>query len=120
MATQRFRGADDEVIEGSGDIFADLGIELSPEEALKVEIALQISRTITSRGLTQVQVGELVGIDQAKVSQITRGRLKGFSIERLMRLLAALGWDIDIRFRPSKGRRGGLTAAAEAPTRLRA
>ncbi len=37
-----------------------------------------------------------MGIDQPKVSAIVNGRLANFSSERLMRLLTALGRDIEI------------------------
>jgi predicted XRE-type DNA-binding protein len=93
---------------GSGDVFADLGIELSPEERVKILIARQISRAIAERGLTQVAAAAVLEIDQAKVSNLTRGRVAGFSVERLMKFVAALGWDVDIEMRPSKNDRGSV------------
>ena len=41
-----------------------------------------------------------MGIDQPKVSALLNGRLANFSSERLMRLLTALGQDVDITVRP--------------------
>ena len=38
----------------------------------------------------------ILGIDQPKVSALKQGKLSGFSIERLMRLLLVLGRDIEI------------------------
>lgn len=87
----------DQVIEGSGNVFADLGVPSSQEDLLKVEIAAAITQTIHDRKLTQVEAARLMGADQAKVSAITRGRLKGMTAERLFRYLLALGRDIDIR-----------------------
>jgi predicted XRE-type DNA-binding protein len=87
---------------GSGDVFADLDIALSPDEALKLALARQITEAIVSRKLTQQQVSALVGVDQAKVSNITRGRIAGFSVERLMKVLLALGWNVEIEFAPSR------------------
>jgi predicted XRE-type DNA-binding protein len=46
-----------------------------------------------------------MGVDQPKVSALLNGRIASFSSERLMRLLTALGRDIDIVVRPSSGRR---------------
>lgn len=91
---------------GTGDVFADLGLELTPEDRVKILIARQISRAITDRGLTQVEAAKALEIDQAKVSNLTRGRIAGFSVERLMKFVAALGWDIDIEMRPSGNQRG--------------
>jgi predicted XRE-type DNA-binding protein len=78
----------------SGNVFADLGLP-NPEEALaKAELANKISVLIRERNLTQAKAARLLGIDQLKVSMLLRGRLTGFSIERLMRFLMLLGQDI--------------------------
>ena len=80
----------------SGNVFADLGLP-NPEEALaKAELAHKITLLIQDKGLTQVQSAKLLGIDQPKVSALIRGRLSGFSLERLMRFLLMLGQDIKI------------------------
>ena len=48
-----------QVEEGSGNVFADIGLP-NPEEALaKAEIARQVNRILTERGLNQVQAGAL-------------------------------------------------------------
>ena len=64
-------------------------------------------------GLTQVQAGDLLGIDQGTVSKLLNGRLDGFSQERLIRYLNALGNDVEIVVRRSKrlGYQGNLTVA---------
>jgi predicted XRE-type DNA-binding protein len=80
----------------SGNVFADLGLP-NPEEALaKAELAHKITVLIMRRGLTQAQAAKLLGVDQPKVSSLIRGRLTGFSIERLLRFLLRLGQDIRI------------------------
>lgn len=80
----------------SGNVFADLGLP-NPEELLaKAELAHKITVLIRQRGLTQAQAAKLLRVDQPKVSALIRGRLTGFSIERLMRLLLLLGQDIRI------------------------
>jgi len=85
----------------SGNLFADLGLP-NPEEALaKAELANKISVLIRERGLTQAKAARLLGIDQPKVSMLLRGRLTGFSLERLMRFLMLLGQDIRITVQAS-------------------
>ena len=80
----------------SGNVFADLGLP-NPEEALaKAELAQKIIVLIRKRGLTQIQAAKILGVDQPKVSALTRGQLTGFSLERLMRFLLRLGQDIKI------------------------
>jgi predicted XRE-type DNA-binding protein len=79
-----------------GNVFADLGLR-NPEEALaKAELANKITVLIRDKGMTQVQTAKLLGVDQPKVSALIRGRLSGFSLERLMRFLLLLGQDIKI------------------------
>jgi predicted XRE-type DNA-binding protein len=89
-----------EVIESSDNVFADLAVP-DPEEALvKAELAQAISTIIAARQLTQTQAAELLGIDQPKVSALVRGRLTGFSVDRLLRFLLALDNDVEIVIKP--------------------
>jgi predicted XRE-type DNA-binding protein len=84
----------------SGNVFADLKVP-NPEEALaKAELALRICETISEQKLTQAQAAVLLGIDQPKVSALIRGKLDGFSTDRLFRFLNALGQDVEIIVRP--------------------
>jgi predicted XRE-type DNA-binding protein len=86
----------------SGNVFADLGIE-NPEEALaKSELARQIAKVIKKRKLTQKQAAEILDIDQPKISALVRGRLRSFSLERLIRFLNELGQDVNIMVSPAK------------------
>jgi predicted XRE-type DNA-binding protein len=86
----------------SGNVFADLGLK-NPEELLaKAELVQRIADIITERKLTQGRAAKLLGIDQPKVSALLRGKLDGFSIDRLFRFLNALGRDVEIRIRPAR------------------
>lgn len=90
--------------ESSGNVFADLGVE-NPEEALaKSELARQIAKLIKKKKLTQHQAAEILGIDQPKISALIRGRLRSFSLERLIRFLNELGQDVNIMISPTKSR----------------
>jgi predicted XRE-type DNA-binding protein len=85
---------------GSGNVFADLGRPGAEEMLVKAELVHQISRIVRHRRLTQVQAAEILGISQPKVSELLRGNLRGFSLERIARFLTALGRDVEIRVRP--------------------
>ena len=88
------------ITEGSGNVYADLRLP-DPEVALaKAELALRIKASIKQQRLTQVEAAKLLGVDQAKVSALVRGRLSGFSTDRLFRFLNALGRDVEIVVRP--------------------
>jgi len=60
----------------------------------------RIGAIIERRGLTQSAAASLPAIDQPKVSALTRGRLAGFSLDRLVRFLALLGSDVEIVVKP--------------------
>jgi predicted XRE-type DNA-binding protein len=98
------------VIKSSGNVFADLGLP-NPEDALaKAKLASAICRVIEKRGLTQIEAAKILGLDQPKISALVRGKLSGFSIERLLRFLNDLGQEVAIVIRPIKlvDHRGGI------------
>ncbi|CAN1212550.1 HTH cro/C1-type domain-containing protein [Tumidithrix helvetica PCC 7403] len=89
------------VYSGSGNVFDDLGLPNSDELLVKAELVRQISNLISNKQLTQVAAAELLGIDQPKVSALVRGKLSGFSTERLFRFLNILGSNVEIRVIPN-------------------
>ena len=87
------------VTTSSGNVFADIGLAEAEEELTKAQLASHIRHTIKRQRLTQVAAAAQMGVDQPKVSALLNGRLANFSSERLMRLLTALGQDVDILVR---------------------
>ena len=87
--------------QSSGNVFADLGLPDAEQLLAKADLAIEIARVIEERGLTQADAAEIMGVDQPKVSALVRGRLDGFSMERLYRYLNALGRDVEIVVRPT-------------------
>jgi len=84
------------VHESSGNVFEDLGIPESSELSAKADLAIGIAEAIKKRGMTQVKAAVLLGVSQADISDLVRGKLKGFSTERLIRFLNVLGKDVAI------------------------
>jgi predicted XRE-type DNA-binding protein len=87
---------------GSGNVFADLGVSGAAEHLIKAGLVVKIDRTIRRRRLTQTAAAQLMGIDQPKVSAMLAGQFRGYSVERLMRFLVALGHDVEIVVKPVK------------------
>ena len=110
------READIPVTESSGNVFADMGLPEAEEELTKAPLASHIRRVIKRQRLTQVAAATVMGIDQPKVSALLNGRLENFSSERLMRLLTALGQDVDItvRAKPRDRAHGRIRVLGEA------
>ncbi len=111
----RKREADIKVTASSGNVFADMGFAEPEEELTKAQLASHIRQVIRRRRLTQVAAAALMGIDQPKVSALLNGRLTNFSSERLMRLLTALGQDVDImvRTKPRNRAQGRIRVIGE-------
>ena len=87
-------------IVGSGSVFEDLAHPRPAEALAKAELAHKIGMLIAERGLTQAAAAGLLKVDQPKASALMRGRLAGFSLNRLVRFLVRLGSDVEIVVKP--------------------
>jgi predicted XRE-type DNA-binding protein len=93
---------DTRIERGSGNVFADLGLPDAGERQTKTRLALALNRIIKDRALKQVDAARLLGVPQPKVSALVNYRLDGFSVEKLMDFLVALGRDVEIVVRPAR------------------
>ncbi len=81
---------------GTGNVYAQLGLP-NPEERLrKARLMNVINDVIKRRQLSQKDVANLTGLDQADISRIAHGRGSRYSTDRLMNILAKLGADVEI------------------------
>ena len=98
---------------GSGNVFADLGHPNAEAHLLKAELVARIDKIIRQRGLKQVEAAKLLRLSQPDVSRLLRGSFREYSVERLLRLLTALGRDVKIVIRePRSQRQGRLSVEA--------
>ena len=106
--------SDDVKIEcGSGNVFADLDRPDADTHFLKAELVSSIDDIIRRRKMNQSQAAKLLGLSQPDISRLLRGNFRDFSVDRLLRLLLALGRDVDIVIRkPKKHRPARLTVEA--------
>ena len=91
----------------SGNVFADLDIPHADAHMLKAELVTRIDRIIRRRRLTQAKAAKLLGLAQPDVSRLLRGDFSEYSMERLLRLLTALGRDVEIVIRKPYSQRPG-------------
>jgi len=94
--------------EGSTNVYADLGYADAAEMRRKSQLAAEIARSIKARRLTQQDAAELLGIDQSKVSRITRGQFRGISEAKLLELVTKLGHDVKVVVSPVRRRAGKI------------
>jgi predicted XRE-type DNA-binding protein len=92
----------------SGNVFADLALPGADRLKIKSGLVIEIVRAIRRIGSTQQDAGRRMGISQAKVSGLMRGDFSNLSEQKLMECLNRLGYDIEIKIKPtaaSVGRR---------------
>ena len=77
-----------------GDIF-------SAEEAIELEIRTTLlrglERWLSATELTQTEAAKVLGITQARVSNLKRGKISQFSLDLLIRLAARAGLHPTVR-----------------------
>ena len=101
---------------GSGNVFADLGLADADAHVVKAELVTRIDAIVRQRGITQAEAGRLLGLSQPDVSRLLRGDFREYSLERLLRLLTALGRDIDIVIRQPRAAGDGMLRVTASET----
>jgi predicted XRE-type DNA-binding protein len=98
------------VTPSSGNVFADLGLPDADELLAKADLVHAIRQLVSGKKLSQRAAAAVLGVAQPDLSKLFRGRLEGFSIERLVRMLNALDQDVRIvvQPKPASRRRGTL------------
>jgi predicted XRE-type DNA-binding protein len=109
VKAKRTRERADGVMEGSGNVFADLGISNPEQELLKAKLTLQIYTILKASKMTQVEIAKILRVQQPQVSLLMRNRAGNFSVGRLMEFLTALRQDVEIIVRPSRNEHGALS-----------
>jgi predicted XRE-type DNA-binding protein len=97
------------VTEGSGNVFADLGLANPAQELLKAQLTLQIHTILKDSGRTQAEIAKVLGVQQPQVSLLMRNRAGSFSVGRLIEFLTALRQDVQITVRPTRREHGALS-----------
>ncbi|MCP5280207.1 MAG: XRE family transcriptional regulator [Rhodoferax sp.] len=100
-----------EVQQGSGNVYADLGLADADRLRIKTGLVIEIRKAMRSLELTQQEAAKRMGITQPKVSDMMRGDFTNLSERKLMDCLTRLGYDIEIKVRPAKAGIGHLMLA---------
>jgi predicted XRE-type DNA-binding protein len=96
------------------NIFHGLGRRDADEIFAKMELAYKIQSLIGQMNMTQTKAASLLGTDRARISNLMRGQLKEFSMERLFYFLNCLGQDVEVTVRPKRQGRGRVQILAKA------
>ncbi len=80
------------------NIFADMGLPNAEIRQAKALVSILFEKILKGQGLTQRQAAERTGLTQPEVSKIVRGVCSGFTLDRMLSAMAALGQDVEITF----------------------
>ena len=95
----------------SGNVFADLGLPDADKLKIKSGLVIEIRKAMRQHGLTQQKAATRMGITQPKVSDMMRGDFSNLSERKLMDCLNRLGYDIEIKVKPTSDPVGHLMLA---------
>ena len=81
------------------DLAAALGLPESRglEAEVKAHLTKALIKEIERRGLTHQEVAELSGVSRTTVTGIVNGSLQKVTLDRLIRILGAIGLDLEVR-----------------------
>ena len=100
-----------EVQRSSGNVFADLGLPDAEKLKIKTGLVIEIRKAMRRLGLTQQEAAKRMGITHPKVSDMMRGDFSNLSERKLMDCLNRLGYDIEIKVKPTSEPVGHLMLA---------
>jgi predicted XRE-type DNA-binding protein len=85
-------------IQGSGNVFTDLGFEPAEAKilALRAAVMIRIERHLKEQGWTQAEAAKRLGITQPRVSRLIKGRWQDFSLDMLLTLAARAGLEPEL------------------------
>jgi len=90
-------------------VFRDVGFPAGEAEHLRIrsDLLIAVQEAIGARELRQVAAAKLLGVHPPRISDLMRGRVDLFSIEKLIEFLSKLGVRVIVTLRkmPEKARR---------------
>jgi predicted XRE-type DNA-binding protein len=114
LSPRAAKGITGQVIRGSGNVFADMGLADAAELDTKVRLGAALNLIVERQQLTQAEVAAALGINQPKVSALLHYKFEGFSIDWLMHFLVALGQDVEIVVKSKPSSRSARIAVKAA------
>jgi predicted XRE-type DNA-binding protein len=88
--------------EGSGNVFADLGLKESDELFMRAQVGFCVYKIVTGKKLKQREIAAVLGIAQSDVSHLMNGHYSRFTTDKLLDFLKRLDRKVTIRIGPHK------------------
>ena len=101
-----------ELVHGSGNVFRDLGDPQADLKQAKAVLAAQIIAVLDDRGLAVRKAASLTGFAAADFSRIRNADLGRFTLDRLMKMLAALDANARVTVKVDRSRSAPAAASS--------
>lgn len=91
-----------EVVPESDNVFEDLGFDLEEAANLKIraDLMLDLRAFIQDKGWTQAQTAAFLGETQPRISNLMKGEINRFSVDKLINMLAKAGMQVKVDVEP--------------------
>jgi len=101
MKKPNARSNDKRVVRGSGNVFVDLGFDESEAKvmALRAELMIRLAEQLKSKGWTQAEAARRLHVSQPRVSKLTKGVWRDFSLDMQLTLAGRAGLHAELRLR---------------------
>ena len=88
--------------EGSGNVFADLGLKDADELFARAQLGFHVHKILKDKGLKQREIASLLGIAQPDVSHLMNGHFSRFTTDKLFDFLKRMDQKVTIRISQHK------------------
>ena len=102
IARRGNKASDMQVTRGSDNVFKDVGFAAEEAANLKIraDLLLDIRQYIQGRGWTQAEAAAFFGETQPRISNLLKGEISRFSIDKLINMLARAGIRVRLETEP--------------------
>jgi len=95
-----------EIYEGSGNVFADIGLKDADELFARAQIGVEVLKILKDRKLKQREIAALLAVKQSEVSHLLNGRFSRFSEGKLLAFLKKLDRQVMLVINQPENRHG--------------
>jgi predicted XRE-type DNA-binding protein len=96
------QGGEMEFEEGSGNVFADLGLEDADELFTRSKLGFHVYQLLKAKNLKQRDIASLLGIKQPEASHLMNGHFSRFTTDKLLDFLKRLDRKVTIQISSHK------------------
>lgn len=87
---------------GSGNVFADLGLQDADELFARAQIGFHVHKILSKKNFKQQEIASLLGIKQPEVSHLMNGHFSRFTTDKLLEFLKRLDQKVTIQISPHR------------------